>query len=678
MSTTECKPSNSTDSHSPACGAAAQCSEPQSDGMDVTTRELFTLYRFAIHLPNAALETARGITATVFPILIRQLVEVKANSDRHATDGHNGDRNTRPASSDTFLGLIFAAMGLGTAVANVPVGYLVRRFDLSTVAASGGVLHLVTTVVLILLIGNIIWKSYLQPYAKGDDNGGDGDGVDVVRVIDDLPYRLFQLILLVSSFLWGASCSFIFITRLLFAQYRVPKVYRSRLLSLIGGAQRWAMVVGPFVAGWVIQYVGIFAAFSLQVPLCALCSYAVYRSGVFRETSDKIKAADAQQKAISAQRREARITTPRRTATTPAAVGGAVEMQRKEGLAVTASSLNSASSVDFLSVTSPTRLLPDSYSHRTIPQPHGIEDTRLSSVLGGDGEECLSLAAAVDVPTGVMAVAVEMCEDIPAAKEVGLTETADPSVTASVAIAQEVSATAAVPSSSSAVAAPASDDHLPGFKEAFRANWRLLLVVGVYTFVVMFMRSSRTLLLTVCALNLGLPASAIGAILSASFAVDATFFFLGGYLSDRYSPERTAVLATSVLGVSFLCLGIPTSPSDIVITDANNIPTAYYFTLPVVKLFLVGILFGFANSVGSGLVMSLMANHAPKSKGNAVLSFLGTVSDVGPLVGSLLTGVLLDGLGFDTTSVLFGLMGVANGLLAWFCLPQRGRNKQPA
>ena len=85
---------------------------------------------------------------------------------------------------------------------------------------------------------------------------------------------------------------------------------------------------------------------------------------------------------------------------------------------------------------------------------------------------------------------------------------------------------------------------------------------------------------------------------------------------------------------------------------------AYYFSAPVMKLMFVGLLFGVSNSLSSGLVQSLVANHAPKSKGNTVLSLLRTVQDVGPLVGSLFSGVLLDGLGFGATSVLFGLLAL--------------------
>ena len=85
---------------------------------------------------------------------------------------------------------------------------------------------------------------------------------------------------------------------------------------------------------------------------------------------------------------------------------------------------------------------------------------------------------------------------------------------------------------------------------------------------------------------------------------------------------------------------------------------AYYFSAPVMKLLFVGLLFGVSNSLSSGLVQSLVANHAPKSKGNTVLSLLRTVQDVGPLVGSLFSGVLLDGLGFGATSVLFGLLAL--------------------
>ena len=165
------------------------------------------------------------------------------------------------------------------------------------------------------------------------------------------------------------------------------------------------------------------------------------------------------------------------------------------------------------------------------------------------------------------------------------------------------------------------------------------------------------MLLTVRALNLGLSPSFMGTVLSVSFFVDATFFLLGGYVGEKFGARFQTVVASGGLGLSFLLLALP--------VDGET-----HHGLAVFQLVFVSILFGFANSLGAGLVLTLVATHAPKSKGNGVLTVMRSMQDAGPLVGSLGAGLLLNHIAFEYTCLLFGLVGLANAIFGAALIPK--------
>eukprot|EP00658_Telonema_sp_P-2_P009860 TRINITY_DN13678_c0_g1_i3.p2 TRINITY_DN13678_c0_g1~~TRINITY_DN13678_c0_g1_i3.p2 ORF type:complete len:256 (+),score=31.95 TRINITY_DN13678_c0_g1_i3:193-960(+) len=191
-----------------------------------------------------------------------------------------------------------------------------------------------------------------------------------------------------------------------------------------------------------------------------------------------------------------------------------------------------------------------------------------------------------------------------------------------------------------------------------RRNMYVVLVVGTFSFIMQMMRVNRTMLISVQALRLGLAPSVIGTVLSASFFVDATLFLLGGYVGDKFGMRFQTAVASACLGLSFIALSIPGATTD---------------SVAFAQLILVGVLFGLANSLGSGLLLALVATHAPKSKGNGVLTVMRSMQDAGPLVGSLGAGFLLRYVSFEYTCLLFGIVGLANAIFGAVMIPQTRR-----
>ena len=206
-----------------------------------------------------------------------------------------------------------------------------------------------------------------------------------------------------------------------------------------------------------------------------------------------------------------------------------------------------------------------------------------------------------------------------------------------------------------------SNNNEPTFFQEIKDNIFIVLVIGTFAMIVQIMRGNRTMLLTVRALNLGLSPSFMGTVLSVSFFVDATFFLLGGYVGEKFGARFQTVVASGGLGLSFLLLALPVDG------EAHH-------GLAVFQLVFVSILFGFANSLGAGLVLTLVATHAPKSKGNGVLTVMRSMQDAGPLFGSLVAGIILEYVTFGWACSVFGLLGVANAIMAGSLIPNASKD----
>ncbi len=194
-----------------------------------------------------------------------------------------------------------------------------------------------------------------------------------------------------------------------------------------------------------------------------------------------------------------------------------------------------------------------------------------------------------------------------------------------------------------------ADDHsLPGMLRALRLHGHLIARVGVFSLNLVSLQQCRRLMLTIAALNFGMSNSAVGLTLAVGFSIDASLFFLGGYITDHYGIKFSAVPTTVNMGLAFLVLPLAT-------------------TVP--RLVAIGVLFGLAGSLGSGLLLTLMANSAPKEAGPPFLGMMRTVQDAGLLVGPLLAAAFIHTASFATACNVLGCIGLVNGLWALALLP---------
>jgi len=178
----------------------------------------------------------------------------------------------------------------------------------------------------------------------------------------------------------------------------------------------------------------------------------------------------------------------------------------------------------------------------------------------------------------------------------------------------------------------------------------VLVRMGSGISLVAAVRSARTVLMPLWAVSIGLSEANTALIIGIAGAVDFGLFYASGQLMDRFGRMWSVVPSMLGLGIGFLVLSV-----------SHDLPGTVVWYVGV-SLFLA-----FANGIGSGIIMTLGADLAPKEKPAAFLGAWRFTGDAGqaaaPLVVSLLTALVSIAFASGVMGVL-GLIGA--GLLARF------------
>ncbi|MEZ4522538.1 MAG: MFS transporter [Thermomicrobiales bacterium] len=183
-------------------------------------------------------------------------------------------------------------------------------------------------------------------------------------------------------------------------------------------------------------------------------------------------------------------------------------------------------------------------------------------------------------------------------------------------------------------------------RDLLRANWRDLSAASVAQMAGQMIRAGRQAIIPFYAeAVLGLSATQIGTIQSASSMIDMSLFFPAGYIMDRFGRKFTSVPSFAVMSIGLVLIPF----------------TGGYFSL-----LLVSLVIGLGNGLGSGAMMTLGTDLAPRG---AVGEFMGLwrfVGDSGRAGGPLVVGSLADSTGFTATAYILGGIGLASSATLLF------------
>ena len=173
-----------------------------------------------------------------------------------------------------------------------------------------------------------------------------------------------------------------------------------------------------------------------------------------------------------------------------------------------------------------------------------------------------------------------------------------------------------------------------------RGHYRELAAAGSAQVFAQMIRASRHIVIPVYGADVvGLDVRSLGWVLSISSAIDMSMFYPAGVIMDRFGRKYASV-------PSFLIQAL----------GMALIPLSSTFS----GLLLATTVLGLGNGIGSGTMMTLGADLAPKESMGEFLGLWRLIGDAGSAGGPLAVGRLADLLGLRTAA--FAMSGV--GLLA--------------
>ena len=144
--------------------------------------------------------------------------------------------------------------------------------------------------------------------------------------------------------------------------------------------------------------------------------------------------------------------------------------------------------------------------------------------------------------------------------------------------------------------------------------------IAVWAILFPIARETRTFLFPLWAMNLGYGPHAIGLMTSLTFVVDTALVPLSGYVTDTYGRKYCGVPAGLLMAVSYLL-------APVVGRD--------FWSLTAISM--VG---GIGNGLSGGVVNSVGSDMAPRHHRALFLSSFRIVSDLGILLGPLVSGLV--------------------------------------
>jgi MFS family permease len=198
-------------------------------------------------------------------------------------------------------------------------------------------------------------------------------------------------------------------------------------------------------------------------------------------------------------------------------------------------------------------------------------------------------------------------------------------------------------------AVPPHEDPDASFKgtlQVLRAQRRVLATAGGSALVLQAMRATRQVLVPLFGQAVGLDVTAIGLVYSLSTVIDIALFYPSGVLADRYGRKWSAVPS-----MGFYALGLALLP----------LASGFY------SLLAVAVLLGFANGIGTGVVMIIGADLARASgRRGQFLGLWRLIGDVGMSGAPLLVGTIVGSAGLAAASLAVAGLGVVGVLVMSF------------
>jgi MFS family permease len=185
-----------------------------------------------------------------------------------------------------------------------------------------------------------------------------------------------------------------------------------------------------------------------------------------------------------------------------------------------------------------------------------------------------------------------------------------------------------------------------------RSHVAIFLTLGLGVALVSAMRSSRQVVIPLWADHLGFAPAAASLIYGLAAAIDMAVFYPAGKVMDQHGRIWVAVSSTLLMGLALIMMSFTSGPA----------------------MFLVAsMLIGLGNGIGSGIVMTLGADAAPRAGRAEFLGIWRMLSDIGSSGGPVLLAAVTAAASLAVGMSAIGVLGLAAATVFWRWVPRRGR-----
>jgi MFS family permease len=194
--------------------------------------------------------------------------------------------------------------------------------------------------------------------------------------------------------------------------------------------------------------------------------------------------------------------------------------------------------------------------------------------------------------------------------------------------------------------------------ETLRQNWRVLLSAGSGQFCAQAVRAGRNVIIPLYGADvIGLDIREVGLILSLASFVDMSMFYPAGIIMDRKGRKFAMVPCFAIQAVGMAL--IPSSDGFWGLLAATT-------------------LIGFGNGIGSGTMMTLGADLAPKESMGEFLGLWRLVGDGGHAGSPLIVGALSDFAGLTPATYVIAMIGLMSSAIFAIGVPETLRGRPPS
>ncbi|SMG35109.1 MFS transporter [Agreia pratensis] len=178
----------------------------------------------------------------------------------------------------------------------------------------------------------------------------------------------------------------------------------------------------------------------------------------------------------------------------------------------------------------------------------------------------------------------------------------------------------------------------------FRTIWTfrgVLVRLGTGVAIVGALRASRSVILPLWAVSLGLPESTTALIIGLGGAMDFALFYASGQVMDRFGRLWSVVPSMLGMGIGLFVLAFT--------HDLQN-AVGWFIGITAVT--------GLANGIGSGILMTLGADLAPKNDPAPFLGAFRFTGDAGTAAAPLLVSLVVAVATLSLSTAIMGVIGV--------------------